>query len=325
MPSCNWNSTSKVMPLPDNIQVRLRRLLTAVLVAGSVAAMAEPTPEAKPESTDAAARRRIVNRVEDVLTRLEQAAPGLLGSRSQADTERMVGGLLRGAGCGVDWQAGPENVNPATAAAIKTFEPLLLNGGRLLYLRLDRPLPPDAAQIAELRRLLDKNSTPPTGIILDLRNCRGHGASDAETGWMQLLTPGSGGESWRHALGAPLLLLTGSGTGGSAERLTATVVKAKRGLSLGEATAGTPYELKKLPLTTGGVLLTPAFPSGTVDFRTCPQQPVIVFKATPQSDFDALRREHQIPAEDQCLSRAADFLITLQALHRKMTFPAPKK
>ena len=87
------------------------------------------------------------------------------------------------------------------------------------------------------------------------------------------------------------------------------------GLTLGAATAGTPFPSRTVPLTAGRFLSVPQYPPGIRPYQPAATIPLIPVAPLPVAEFNRLSGEG--PGNDLCLQRACDLIVSLAELKAK--------
>ena len=272
-------------------------LLTAQLFAASAfAAEQSALPEQKvPERFEF--REIFQKELHTLFDMIAAEYPDLLRNLDQKDTSNALTAFLNAIHSGIE----PAEVEKtATAVPKPVIHPLIRLSGNLIYLRLDTI---DRAAIRELERVFREKAG---GVILDLRNC--------SSGNFAVI-----GKSFRSLLNRDLphlAILTGPDTEGASEIIAELLVRSRKGIRIGEPTAGKPFPRKNVTAN-GKKWLIPQPPEGAEKLRWEKLLPQIPEKAVPIQRIENLKKGKVPDQKDHALSRAADLLTTLNLLDRK--------
>lgn len=276
-------------------------LLSAILFAGQFSfaeAPSDPPEQKLPERFQF--KESFLKEFHAVFDMISAEYPALTANLEQKDAERAMTSLLRSIHSGIE----PVSDKPAELT-VKTsgkpaFRPMIPLSENLIFLR---PESFDAETIRELERAFRKD---PGGIILDLRNC-GSGDFGQIASDFRSLTD----RELPH-----LAILTGSGTEGTAEIAADLLTRNRKGIRIGEPTAGRPFPRKTVMIGKRKWLV-PQPPEGADGVRFEKLYPQISEKARPIQSFENLKKSGKPDPADHTLCRAADLLKTLDLLDRK--------
>ena len=275
-------------------------LLTAQIFAGISAFAAEGSvlPEKHgPERFQFEENLR--KELHTLLDMISTEYPDLLKNLEQKDTEQALISFLNAIHSGIE-PADGKSSESLPPAGKPTFYPMVQLPGKLIYLRLEAV---DPRTVLELKQAFQAKAG---GIILDLRNCSSGSFADSAKGFQAVL---------KHDL-PHLAILTGPDTEGAAEIIAELLVRSRKGIRIGEATAGKPFPRKTV--TSGGKKwLVPQPPEGAERLRWEKLLPQISEKASPVQSYETLKQKKAADPADHALSRAADLLTTLNLLDRK--------
>ena len=225
--------------------------------------------------------------------------PELLKNLEQKDTEQALISFLDAIHSGIELIDGRSS-DPLPPVREPSFYPMIRLPGELIYLRLETI---DPRTVQELTRSFQAKAG---GIILDLRSCSSGTFAGSGKDFLSLL---------KHDL-PHLAILTGPDTKGAAEIIAELLVRNRKGIRIGEATAGKPFPRKTV--TSGGKKwLVPRPPEGAEKLRWEKLPPQISEKALPVQSYESLKQKKAADPADHALSRAADLLTTLNLLDRK--------
>lgn len=139
---------------------------------------------------------------------------------------------------------------PAAVTKTKSFPVKKLKQDKIFCFRIDSFSSVDIKPFTETAQEINKSKELPDGIIIDLRNCSGFNNEN-------LLKV----SSLCKSLKLPTVCLAGKNTSGDAELLAQTIAKLPKGIIMGTATAGKPFDYKVIELKSGFVLLIPKIPA----------------------------------------------------------------
>ena len=225
--------------------------------------------------------------------------PELLKELNPKDVDRALTAVLKAVNSGIEPAAGKAPAKKKNPEKTPLYPRLRLSGN-LIYLRLDTV---DPQTIGELEKAFGEKSG---GVILDLRSC----SSGSYQSVSKMFNP---------YLKRPLphlAILTSAKTEGAAEILAELLVRNRKGIRIGEATAGAPYFRKTVTVSTRKWLI-PRPPPGAETVRYGKMPPQIPAGAFPRLAYDKLKTLKQPDSGDRALSRAADLLVSLDLLDKK--------
>ncbi|NOY75103.1 MAG: hypothetical protein GXP32_04845 [Kiritimatiellaeota bacterium] len=202
---------------------------------------------------------------------------------------------------------------------------IIINSGKVLYLRINR------FDEKTLKGLLEDNANlaeRPLGLIIDLRSAGGSNCLIADKAAALFISSSekkgkrnaSSGVK-KNAFGLPVIMLMDGDTSGAAEVFAALIVKAGRGVCLGEASAGRPFAKQRFSLANGDYLLIPQVPGKFKQFSRSGLKPDIQFPAKPQISYEKLKSGGENKSDDKCVARAVDLLICLNAISTRKRNP----
>ena len=154
-----------------------------------------------------------------------------------------------------------------------------------------------------------------TGIILDLRNCSGGNAQDAQDVFSLL----SFDAKHKTVLNdpVPILVLTDSETAGPAEILAKLLEHTRYGLCIGERTQGAPFPRRTIQ-SGGHSFSVPLIPEKLENLTPDALTPAISTAGAPRMSFSDLSKNKPVTKQsDPALNRARDLLLSLDTLNQK--------
>lgn len=190
------------------------------------------------------------------------------------------------------------------AAQAKIHPAVMLRDGKICYLRLDSM---NDADCTAALTAFSKLSSDTCGVILDIRHCKGFNVNNADTIIAKIINNNSAADNGKCPRAA---VLTSANTTGSAEVIAWTAAKSTNILSMGEATAGNPFKPEVVKLSDNSSLLIPVIPPAQ---KHIPLSPVTPLMETPAGGSAVINAT----AEDQCVMKAADMLISLKTFNNK--------
>ena len=220
------------------------------------------------------------------------------------DVDKALASVLETLGAGVSPDRNGESPIRDSGRKLENRPPVRLSSG-IVYFRLDTI--GREQDVSELLHLLKAEGK---GIILDLRSCSSGNGGELAYRLSRFLA-----ES-RAARGPHTAILTGPVTRGASETLASILTASRKGIRIGEPTAGKPY-FRKTVTVSSRKWLVPVPPKGAENVRYARLLPQIAIPAGPQASYDKVRAEQFSSSGDRCLSRAADLLISLDLLDKK--------
>ncbi len=140
---------------------------------------------------------------------------------------------------------------PAAKKKIKSFPVKKLNKDKILCFRIDSFASENIKAFINATHEISKKQKLPDGIIIDLRNCSGFNNEN-------MLKVSRLCKSLKLTT---LVCLVGKNTSGDAELLAQTAATLPKGIIMGTATAGKPFDYKVIELKSGFVLMIPQIPA----------------------------------------------------------------
>lgn len=269
-------------------------------------------------------RKDLVLRVNELIKKTQKASPTISAGLTEDRKLELLKVFTAALGDGVEYVPALD-FKPLKSSAGDTkkkpyYKSIIIATGKVLYLRIDlfnkktlKGLRADTANIAELD---DK----PLGLIVDLRSANGYDFAVLAKALDLFLVKQIGKKSGtsKTANGGffdvPVILLVDGETSGAAEVFATAIVKAGRGICLGEATAGVPFKKREIMLANGDYLLIPVIPEKFAKFASSSLKPDIHFVAKPQIPYERLKSGGDTESSDKCVARAVELLICLNAI-----------
>ena len=223
---------------------------------------------------------------------------------TEQDVERALTAVMETLESGVSVERNGSKKPSGDSGRTTRNQPAVRLSNGIVYLRLDTIEPQD---VSGLLRLL---KTEQKGMILDLRSCSSGSGADLASRLSRFLAENHG------VTGIHTAILTGPETRGAAEILASMLTTSRKGIRIGESTAGEPYPRKTVTVSTRKWQV-PVPPEGAETVRYGRLMPQIAIPSGPQAPYDRVRAEQYASSGDRCLSRAADLLISLDLLDKK--------
>lgn len=189
-------------------------------------------------------------------------------------------------------------------AIAKIYPPVMLRNGKISYFRLDSM---NDAAVNSL--IADFGKIPPevNGIMLDIRQCKGYNRNNSD----RIVKVFLNRKKEKHAADSGNLprcaVLTSMNTSGSAEIIAWFAGKTTNTLSMGEPTAGNPFQPEIVKLSDGSSLLVPLIPPDLQNIPLAPVSPMLEASAATSTSA----------TEDPCVMKVADMLISLKTFNNK--------
>jgi hypothetical protein len=270
-------------------------------------------------------RKDLILRLNELILKTQKASPATSAGFTEEKKLKLLKSFTAALGDGVQYAPAldfkPLKSSSEDRKKKKYYKSIIIATGKVLYLRIDafnnknlKGLRSDYASVAELD---DK----PLGVVIDLRSADGIDYDIMSKtldlfirNGKRLKVPSSVNNAFFEI---PIILLVDGKTSGAAEVFAAAVVKAGRGICLGEPTAGVPFKKKKIMLANGDYLLIPVIPKKFAKFATSSLKPDIRFPAKPQISYELLKNGGDAESSDKCVARAVELLICLNAISKK--------
>lgn len=267
-------------------------------------------------------RKDLVLRVNELILKTQKEAPAISAEFTEDRKLDLLKVFTAALGDGVEYVPALDYKPLKPSAAYKKNKPyhksIIIATGKVLYLRIDlfnkktlKGLRSDCASIAELEE-------KPLGLVLDLRSAMGCDYEVVSKAVDLFIKNGKKEKVSKSASSAffdiPIILLVDVKTNGAAEVFAAAIVKAGRGICLGEPTAGVPFKKRKIMLANGDYLLIPLLPKKFAKFASTSLKPDIHFTAKPQISYKRLKSGGDAESSDKCVARAVELLICLNAI-----------
>lgn len=309
------------------------------------AAAGEENPEEKEEESEELVHS-FADDVASAFLMLRKESPALFEKLEGMDRKELLQRIFEASGSGVRPLDGENALAEFKRFTRKRspgiFPPRMIFGNRILYLRLER-ISMDRLESAagtagdkggkgdskkegkeeeegkdgleEELRAVSRLAFQPLGIIVDLRDCDGDGKAalkllsffcSAEQLGEAALFPES-----RALFNLPVAVLISGETSAGAEIFASLIEKFHQGITIGETTAGHPVPLK-MGQASGVFWLVPDIPLSLIEPHA--HTPMIEAPIRPRIDFAKLSGTAGLPSSDPALSRAADLLLSLDAL-----------
>ena len=267
-------------------------------------------------------RKDLVLRVNELILKTQKAAPAISAEFTEDRKLDLLKVFTAALGDGVEYVPALDFKPLKPNAAYKKNNPyhksIIIATGKVLYLRIDlfnkktlKGLRSDCASIAELEE-------KPLGLVLDLRSAIGCDYGVVAKAVDLFIKNGKKVKVSKSVSSAffdiPIILLVDVKTNGAAEVFAAAIVKAGRGICLGEPTAGVPFKKRKIMLANGDYLLIPVMPKKFAKLASTSLKPDIHFAAKPQISYKRLKSGGDAESSDKCVARAVELLICLNAI-----------
>ncbi len=274
---------------------------------------ARPAPEQEPVHKSGKALGQI-------LDSLEQEAPWL-ERRIADEDEKMLDAALKSLDKNISFKKTAFSEAEQTPSG-KYRPPLFIGGQRELYVRLDSLDSANLANLEEDFQALSRLGKKPIGAIIDLRNCSGGSAGEAQ----RLFSYFSEGKTSPADSNAPekkqdlilknlpMIVLTGEKSLGASEIFAALVKKSGKGLIIGDETAGNPFPSRTVEISGLGFLRFPQVAEGLEEIGTSSVSPSIRISKSEQIPFEKLADEISSEKSDPALRAASEMLACFNEL-----------
>lgn len=189
-------------------------------------------------------------------------------------------------------------------ALAKIYPSVMLRNGKISYCRIDSMS--DAA-VNSLIADYGKIPTDVNGIMLDIRQCKGYNRNNADRIINVFLNRKKAKTATNIGNEPRCAVLTSPNTSGSAEIIAWFAGKTENIISMGEPTAGNPFQPEIIKLSDGSSLLIPLIPQDLQNIPLAPVPPMLEANAATSTSA----------TEDPCVMTAADMLISLKTFNNK--------
>lgn len=289
------------------LMLKFSGLLCFLLLAVVSAAGEESFPARERGTEPFPFQERFQKEFRELFEMLAKEYPQFRNRLEEPDVDRALVAVMDSLGAGVSVERNASEQKGGDSASERKTRKMLpavrLSNG-IMYFRLDSI---GKREIAELLKLLKAEEK---GLILDLRSCSSGNGEELSRSLSRFL------EESGTSGGAHTAILTGPATEGASEILASMLTAARRGIRIGEPTAGRPYPRKKV-MVSGRKWLVPVPPEGAGNVRYTRFLPQIAIPAEPQESYEKVCAEEFTASGDRCLSRAADLLVSLDLLDKK--------
>lgn len=251
----------------------------------------------------------------DILETLKQKKIVRENGLSENDKKRMLEAMLKSLRSDLRYipAGGKDYISECAQSSSQAsiYPPVLLQKGNIVYLRIDC-LSDDA--VAKLVNNYEKTltaTTPPEGVILDLRNCGSFEIQNA--GKIASVFFDSAAMEIQKKIVKSLptcAILFGEKTVGTPEVVVWLAEKAKNVITIGTPSAGMPFKPEIIKLKDGSSMLIPQIPDAYKNMPDGPVKPVI----------DAPVNQATTPislSEDSCIMKASDLLISIKMFNKR--------
>lgn len=277
----------------------------------------------KESEKDRIFRKDTILRINEVLQKVQQNYPALADRLCGQDIENILKSLVGTLNCGMEYFPTSAEIlsqkQPQTKKSIESYPAIIISGHKVLYIRIDSFTPDTIKQLQTDCVSSFRLANPPVGIIIDLRNAQDNNNIDALKALGLFIPPEEiplpdKVKPLKKVFKTPVLLLIGEWTKGSAEIFAKLLADSGSGMLLGAQTAGFPFPKQKIQLDSGAFLMVPIVPEYLNSIKPEAVIPAIKTSAYPQIEFKKIREEAGSENNDECLQRAIDLIICLQAL-----------
>lgn len=246
----------------------------------------------------------LINNLKEIVNTLEQENPQIIEKFSEQDKQFIIETFINSLGARITLI--PNNTLTKENISKKIYKPFHITKNNYLYVRIDSLIDKSIrTTINELNKYIQEKGSN-KGCIIDLRNCSGF----ETTGATKLLNTLN---KIKLNNEAQLYILVGQNTSGSAEIVARIIENKKIGFILGSDTAGTPVPQRYLPLNSGGYLKIPIHNDylNAIDIK--PVHPNLFIDNNKQTSYNELYTTMRGEKKDECLSRAIDLMISINA------------
>ena len=276
---------------------------------------------------------RVVSVISEIYAQLEKNYPQLINRLGKSDEDRIISAFVKSMGAGLEYRdpAAAESGSPVKDSANKSSRdvyPLVnIASNKLSYVRIDEFSPKSFERLKDDLEAAGRLPSPSKGIIIDLRNCAGFDYPVTFDSLKLFCAPerlpdARGSKDVKRAAESPSAILVGDRTMGAAEIFAYYMGRARQGLTIGGQTCGLPFPQQSILLSNGKALMIPDVPAEWDYYPEKPSAPSIKAEAYPQISYDKLSSDTGSEANDPCLSKAVDLLLSVSAIRQT---PAARK
>ena len=209
-----------------------------------------------------------------------------------------------------------EKPEDAPSKKTKTSYPIKkLAEEKVFYFRIDSFTPSVLEEFSKIKKNLLTKSKAPAGIVIDLRSCSGYNNdimykvfrcfSDSNKFFKDnKKIPG-------NKLSQTIVCLIGPETKGAAELFAKAVERSPNGLTVGNETSGTPFQLKYIQLDSGYFLGIPQIPAFLKKLPPKKLSAHMQHNGKYQCDFLKIKSTSK---KDKCLTAALDLLTVIKEI-----------
>jgi hypothetical protein len=256
-------------------------------------------------------------KIHDVLEILKQKKIVNENGLTENEKNRIVEALLKSIRS--DLRYIPSNSKDLVMECAKSsqshiFQPVSLRNGRIIYFRIDYLSDDSVSKLIVNYEKSLSASNAPEGVVLDLRNCRSFEIQNAgriASAFFNMPTQNIQKNGVKNQPNCAILI--GETTIGTPEAVTWLAEKSKNVITLGVPSAGMPFKPEMIKLPDNSSLLVPQIPDAYKDMPDGPVKPVI-----DAISIKAVNQQHEqgVFAEDPCVMKASDMLISLNTFNK---------
>jgi hypothetical protein len=278
-------------------------------------------------------RKEILSRINEIIADIETNYPSAIGKYSSADAEKTIKALVLSLNSGIEYFSAKDAASILQDKEKKDSIPcpaIIISSQKVLYTRIDEFNPASFAKLKDDCENTARLANKPIGLIIDIRDCQGFDYESCIKSLALFCPPEKvlkfgNMEIPKRTINIPVIILVGNKTRGAAEIFARLMLENGQCLILGSATSGYPFFKKKTVLKSGSCLMIPSVPKFLAGIPAAQLEPTINVEAYPQIPYEKLSATAGSEESDQCLQRATDLLISLDAIHKDQKSRAYEK
>lgn len=278
---------------------------------------ASASDEKSAEQPPGVSSEKIASELGNILSLIGKNYPLFFKKISSGKEDELLAGFVNSLGYGIKYGQEKKEA-PATKISDKVYPAVNILSNKVSYVRLDALDDKQFKQFEDDLKTLNNHQNRKIGIIIDLRNCRGHDVKNVSAA-LSLLRPlgmdfHEKGKRGNEEL--PIIVLIGKNTEGDAEILASELFKSGKCLCIGTESAGKQFKTKKIKLEKGNFIEIPEIPAAFENVSIKPFAPSIELKGI-QADYEKISKEKEGEKADPCISCASDLLTGLSVLGKR--------
>lgn len=299
-----------------------------------IGALPSPNSEKKEElRQEKNFRKALIPKLNEIVSQIEKNYPALIERFSDRDETKVIQSVVKAFNSGIEYIKAEDMTpqlkkeNPEDKKT-EPFPAIIVASQKILYIRIDNFNESVVARLTADCESSARLANAPVGVVMDLRDCAGFNFQAAIQSLGLFCSKKELSANCRdiefhdRVLNLPVIILIGKKTKGAAEIFAVIMSNSRQCLRLGEDSAGCPFIKKRVALKSGDFLMLPVVPEPLKHVPAIAVSSEIRASAYPQIPYKEISENAGSENSDNCLQRALDLLISLNALHKERKKPA---